>query len=323
MSSRRAGGGSGAAEMPPSRRGPREPPASASERQRPKRRARERPPREPRRRRDRRPEQRRGSDLLARILIAVPAAVVVVALIDVGRLAWAIFLIVLGAICLYELDRMLRPWRPVPLVGFAALAGLVLAARYGSERQVLEVAVGVIPVLFCVLLIRGQRDRVTLSVASTLVGVWWIGFALAHAELLRRLPHGAAIVIDVLAGTFLADTAAYLGGRLFGRHRLAPAISPSKTVEGLFCGAIVAILTLVCAGLLQNTWMTEGHALLLGIAVAVLGPLGDLFESALKRDAQAKDTGGLFGAHGGALDRADAALFTILGGYYIWFAIVR
>ena len=258
-----------------------------------------------------------------RVLVAVPAAVLVIALIDVDHLAWAIFLIVIGAICMHELYRMLRAWKPVPLVGFAALVGVVLAARYGGEREVLEVAVGVIPVLFLVLLGRGQRERVTLAVASTLLGVWWIAFALAHAELLRRLPHGGAILIDVLAGTFLADTAAYLGGRLFGRRALAPTISPSKTVEGLFCGAIVAILTLVCAGLLQDTWMTQGHALLLGIAVAVLGPLGDLFESSLKRDAQAKDTGSLFGPHGGALDRADAALFTILGGYYIWFAVIH
>ncbi len=310
--------------MPPPRRGSRTPSAPASERRRPgEGRARERPPRQSRQRTERRREGRRSSDLLARVLVAIPAAVVVVALIDVGRLAWAIFLIVIGAVCMYELYRMLDQWRPVPLVGFAALVGVVLAARYGSERQVLEVAVAVLPVLFCVLLLRGQRDRVTLSVASTLLGVWWIAFALAHAELLRRLPHGNAILIDVLAGTFLADTAAYLGGRLFGRRRLAPAISPGKTVEGLFCGAIVAILTLVCAGLLQNTWMTQGHALVLGIAVAVLGPLGDLFESAIKRDMQTKDTGGLFGAHGGALDRADAALFTILGGYYIWFAIVH
>jgi phosphatidate cytidylyltransferase len=255
--------------------------------------------------------------------VAIPAAVLVIALIDVGHLAWAIFLILLGAICLHELYRMLGAWKPVPLVGFAALIGAVLAARYGGVREVLEVAVGVIPVLFAVLLARGQRERVTLSVASTLLGVWWIAFAVAHAELLRRLPHGGAILIDVLAGTFLADTAAYLGGRLFGRRALAPTISPSKTVEGLFCGALVAIVTLVCAGLLQNTWMTEGNALALGIAVAVLGPLGDLFESALKRDAAAKDTGSLFGAHGGALDRADAALFTILGGYYIWYAVIH
>jgi phosphatidate cytidylyltransferase len=249
--------------------------------------------------------------------------VLVIALIDVGHLAWAIFLIVLGTICLHELYRMLDAWKPVPLIGFAALVGMVLAARYGSERVVLEVGVGVIPALFVVLLISGQRERVTLSVAGTLLGVWWIAFAMAHAELLRQLPHGAAILIDVLAGTFLADTAAYLGGRLFGRRPLAPSISPGKTVEGLFWGTVVAILTLVCAGLLQNTWMTRGHALALGVMVAVLGPLGDLFESALKRDAGTKDTGGFFGAHGGALDRADAALFTILGGYYIWYAILH
>jgi phosphatidate cytidylyltransferase len=218
---------------------------------------------------------------------------------------------------------MLGTWKPVPLIGFAAVVGMVLAARYGSERVVLEVAVAVIPALFVVLLARGQRERVTLSVASTLLGVWWIAFAMAHAELLRGLPHGAAILIDVLAGTFLADTGAYLGGRLFGRRALAPTISPGKTVEGLFCGALVAIVTLICAGLLQNTWMTRGHALALGVMVAVLGPLGDLFESALKRDAGTKDTGSLFGAHGGALDRADAVLFTVLGGYYIWYAVIH
>jgi phosphatidate cytidylyltransferase len=218
---------------------------------------------------------------------------------------------------------LLAPWKPVPVIGFAALVGMVLAARYGSQRVVLEVAMAVIPALFLAVLVRGQRERPTLAVASTLLGVWWIALAIAHAELLRRLPHGGAILFDVLAATFLGDTAAYLGGRMFGRRALAPAISPNKTVEGLFCGAVVAILTLVLAGLLQNTWMTGGHALLLGVAVAVLGPLGDLFESMIKRDAEAKDTGGLFGAHGGALDRADAALFTVLGGYYIWFAIVH
>lgn len=308
--------------MPRTRRPPSVPGRASSQdaagaapvrRRQPRSRAGTRPPR----------KRRRRSDLLARILIGVPAAIVVVALIDVGGVAWAVFLILVGILCLHELYRMLDRWRPVPLVGFAALAGMVLAARFGYHRQVLEVAVGVLPVLFAVLLVREQRERFTLSVASTLLGIWWIGFAVAHAELLRRLPHGATILIDVLAGTFLADTAAYLGGRLFGRTPLAPQISPGKTVEGLFCGTLAALVTLGLAGLLQNTWMTEGHALALGLVVAVLGPLGDLFESAIKRDAQTKDTGSLFGAHGGALDRADAALFTVLGGYYLWFALVR
>ena len=265
---------------------------------------------------------RQRSDLLSRILIAVPAAIVAIVFIDIGGLAFALFLIAIGIVCLHELYRMLARWRPLPVVGFGALVGMVLAARYGSERSVLEVAVASVPVLFLVVLARGQQRGTTVSVAGTLLGVFWIGFAFAHAELLRQVHHGNAILIDVLVGTFLGDTAAYVGGRLFGRRALAPSISPNKTLEGLFCGMLIAILSVFAAGLYQD-WMTQGDALLLGLAVAVLGPLGDLFESVIKRDAGAKDAGSLFGAHGGALDRLDAVIFTIVAGYYIWVAVMH
>ena len=106
------------------------------------------------------------------------------------------------------------------------------------------------------------------------------------------------------------------------RRPLAPTISPNKTVEGLFCGMLIAIVSVFVAGLNQ-TWMTQGDALLLGLAVAVLGPLGDLFESVIKRDADTKDAGNLFGAHGGALDRLDAVIFTVVAGYYIWLALLH
>ena len=85
---------------------------------------------------------------------------------------------------------------------------------------------------------------------------------------------------------------------------------------------LIAILAVFVAGLYQ-TWMTHGNALLLGVAVAVLGPIGDLFESLVKRDAGIKDAGTLFGAHGGALDRLDGVMFTIVAGYYIWLAIMH
>jgi phosphatidate cytidylyltransferase len=109
---------------------------------------------------------------------------------------------------------------------------------------------------------------------------------------------------------------------LFGRRALAPSISPNKTVEGLFCGALAAILAVFVAGGFQ-TWMTQSNALLLGLAVAVFGPIGDLFESLVKRDSGVKDAGTLFGPHGGVLDRADAALFTIVAGYYVWYAVLH
>jgi len=270
----------------------------------------------------RRAPGRQRSDLLARFLVAVPAAVVAVAFVDIGGIGFALFMIAVGGICLHELYRMLARWRPAPLVGFASLAAMVLAARFGTERDVLEIGVATLPVTFLVVIGRGQGAMATVSIAGTLLGVYWIGFAFAHAELLRQLPHGNAILIDVLVGTFLGDTAAYLGGRLFGRRPLAPTISPNKTVEGLFWGMLIAILSVFVAGLYQ-TWLTQGDALLLGVAVAVLGPLGDLFESLVKRDAGAKDAGNLFGAHGGALDRLDAVIFTAVAGYYVWVAVMH
>ncbi len=263
-----------------------------------------------------------GSDLFSRILVAVPAAVVALVFIDLGGLAFALFMAAIGCICLHELYGMLGRWRPVPLVGFAALIGMVLAARYGGQTRVLEVAMATIPVLFIAMLFRGVHAHATVTIAGTLLGVYWIGFAFAHAELLRELHHGNAVIIDILIGTFLGDTGAYLGGRLFGRRPLAPSISPNKTVEGLFCGMFIAILSVFFAGLYQD-WLTQGDALLLGLAVAVLGPLGDLFESMIKRDAGTKDTGSLFGPHGGALDRLDAVIFTVVAGYYIWLAVMQ
>ena len=278
-------------------------------------------PSQPRSRPPRPRGERRRSDLLSRILVAVPAVIVAIVFIDLGGLPFALFMIAIGCVCLHELYRMLARWKPVPLVGFAALAGMVLAARFGGQRQVLEVAVGAVPILFLAILTRAQHGGATVAIAGTLLGIYWIGFAFAHAELLRRLPHGNGVIIDVAAGTFLGDTAAYLGGRLFGRRPLAPDISPNKTFEGLFCGMLIAVLSVFVAGLYQ-TWLTQGDALLLGVAVAVLGPLGDLFESVVKRDAGTKDAGTLFGPHGGALDRFDAVMFTIVAGYYIWVSVV-
>jgi phosphatidate cytidylyltransferase len=257
-------------------------------------------------------ERRRRPELLTRILVAVPLAVVTVVFIDVGGLPFALLLIAAGWVCMFELYRLLGRWRPVPLVGIAALAGMVLGARYGSQREVLEVAVAAVPVLFLLV----------VAIAATLLGIYWIGFAFAHAELLRQVRHGDGIIIDVLVGTFVGDTAAYFGGRVFGRTPLAPKISPNKTVEGLFCGMVLAIVAVFLAGLYQD-WLTQGDAILLGVAVAVLGPIGDLFESLVKRDAGAKDAGTIFGPHGGVLDRIDGALFTVVAGYYIWLSVMH
>jgi phosphatidate cytidylyltransferase len=270
-------------------------------------------------------ERRRsgGSELLQRILIAVPLAVIAIIFVDVGGLAFAVLMALVSVLCLVELYRMLERWKPIPVIGYIAAVALVAGAHYGTDRTVLEIAMIAIPVTFLAVVVEQRGGMPTVSIAGTLLGIFWIGLGFAHAELLRELPHGNAIVIDVMVGTFLADTGAYLGGRLFGRRPLAPSISPNKTVEGLGLGMFTAIVAVFIAGRFQQTWLTEGDSLLLGVAVAVLGPLGDLFESVVKRDAGAKDAGTLFGAHGGALDRLDAIIFTVVGGYYVWVGLLH
>jgi phosphatidate cytidylyltransferase len=269
---------------------------------------------------ERRRRRKPRSELSARVLTAIPALAVAGFLVIEGGPIFALGMLVLGSVCLHEFYGMYERARPARLAGFAALAALLAAALYGDQYQVLLVAVIALPVAFGLTLAQPRPSVGGLAV--TILGIYWIGFALAHAVLLRGLPHGGAVVLDVLVGTFLGDTGAYLGGRTFGKTPLAPAISPNKTVEGLAIGMLCAVLGVWIAGRYQE-WLPGTHALVIGAGVALIAPLGDLFESFIKREAGTKDSGGLFGPHGGALDRLDAVLFSAVAGYYIWAAYVH
>ena len=271
---------------------------------------------QPRARAARARRRNQGSDLARRILVAIPAIVYAVTIIAVGVL-------LLGAICLHELFTMYARVRPVRLAALLGLAGMVAAAGFGGERQLLLATVAFFPVLFLLALALPERGGPTLtaSMSITALGVFWVGLAVAHAIMLRGLEHGGGLVLAVLLGTFVGDTAAYLGGRAFGSRRLAPRVSPNKTWEGLVFGVLMAVFAVWWYGL-GSEWMGGQKGALLGLAVALAAPVGDLFESKVKRDAQAKDAGTLFGAHGGALDRLDAALFSLVAGYYVWLALV-
>ena len=189
-----------------------------------------------------------------------------------------------------------------------------------SDSVARTLSVTPFPVLF--FFGRHNETGITVSMGVTLLGIVWIGIPLVHAVLLRDLPdHGAALLVDVLVGTFAADTGAYATGRMFGAHKIAPSLSPNKTLEGLLGGFLIGTMAFWFAGLYQD-WLSGVDALIIGAAVAAIAPVGDLFESMLKRDLGKKDTGTLFGPHGGLLDRLDAVLFTIVAGYYLALAIV-
>jgi phosphatidate cytidylyltransferase len=260
------------------------------------------------------------SDLGARIVAAVPAIALALVIVGFGGWIWVAGLVFLGVFCLHELFAMYHFTNPSRLAGLIGLVALLVAAHRGDQASVLGAFVACVPLVF-VLCALQPRHAGAAGVAVTLLGLTWIGLAFAHSVLLRDLPHGDGIVIDVLVGTFVGDTGAYLGGRTFGARRLAPSISPNKTVEGLVIGFAIGVMAVWLAGLYQD-WLSGWHALVLGAAVSAAAPLGDLFESYLKRDAGTKDTGRLFGPHGGALDRLDAAMFSMVAGFYVWHALL-
>jgi phosphatidate cytidylyltransferase len=263
-----------------------------------------------------------GGDLGRRILFAIPAVAFAGLIIWRGGWIFCAGIALLGAVAVHELSTMLERAHPVRLAAMLGVVGMVVAGTAGDERTVLMVLAATVPLTFWLAVAMPQRERITASMSATLMMIVWLGLGVSHAALLRGVDHGGALVFMVLLGTFLGDTAAYLGGRAFGRRKLAPRISPNKTVEGLAIGAVFATLVVwYMSRTYSGTWVSGTDGLLLGLAVAIAAPMGDLFESLIKRDMGTKDTGTLFGPHGGVLDRVDAALFALVAGYYVWVAV--
>jgi phosphatidate cytidylyltransferase len=263
------------------------------------------------------------SDTTARVLTAIPAIAFAIFIVAEGGLVFALGLIVLGILAQAELYTMMARVRPASLAGFLTLVALVLAALYGGKSQVMLVLVLSVPLTFFLTLVRPRRENASWAMAVVFLGIVWIGLAVAHAVFLREMAHGGGLVLDVLIGTFIGDTAAYFGGRAWGRRKLAPRISPNKTLEGLLTGVVGGTLAFwLFAVAYQHEWFRGPDALLIGFCVALAGPVGDLFESLIKRDLAVKDTGRFFGAHGGVLDRLDAVLFTLVTGYYVSQAVL-
>jgi phosphatidate cytidylyltransferase len=151
-------------------------------------------------------------------------------------------------------------------------------------------------------------------VALLLLGVCYCAWLLGHAIWLRALPGGAGLTFLLLAVTWSGESAAYFVGRAWGRHGLAPRISPAKTLEGAAAQlAVSVVIALIGARLLEIAWV---HGLGIGCVLGIVGQLGDLAESFLKRNVAAKDAGRIVPGHGGLLDRLDSLLFNVPALYY-------
>jgi phosphatidate cytidylyltransferase len=248
----------------------------------------------------------------SRILVAAAGIPLVLWLVFLG--GWPMFGLaaVAALITLHELYWMTRTLRPVVLAGYLGALAALLGATLGGADWALA---GLMSTLVIAFVIKGGVS--TVSVSVTVLGVAWIGLGLAHALLLRDIDeHGVLAVLTVLLAVWAGDAGAYFIGLLFGRHKLAPTVSPGKTWEGLIAG-IVATIGVTFLALYEANFLSIPESLVLGAVIAIAAPLGDLFESALKRDADVKDSGRLLAGHGGVLDRIDALLFAWVAAYYV------
>src|SRR5579884_522066 len=252
----------------------------------------------------------------SRIVVAAILLPVVLGAVYLG--GWWLFALaaVTGALALHEfwlLSRSLAPLAPAGYVG-AALA--LVGAQVSGLDWMVGGALATFALAFLLKAVSEARAAATAAISTTVMGAFWIGGGLAFLLLLRNLPaHGRLALYTVLLAVWAGDTLAYLGGRLLGRHKMAPRTSPGKTWEGFVFGTAATVFVSFVA-LYKQHFLSIPESIVLGVVLAVVGPLGDLFESLLKRDAGVKDSGRLLGGHGGMLDRLDAFFFAAPAAYF-------
>ncbi len=259
------------------------------------------------------------SSLTSRILVAAVLLPLVIGIVYLGD--WWLFGLALvgGLIALHELYTLARELRPLVLAGYIGFVLALLGLELGGLPWMLGGIVATLVLSFLFFGLSDVRPSATTSFGVTLLGVVWVGAGLGFLLLVRDIPEfGFAAVMAVLFTVFAADTAAFFVGRAIGRHKMAPAISPGKSWEGFLAGVFAAMGTsFLILYEDRDEFLTIPETLALGAAVALASVLGDLFESAVKRDLGVKDSGRLLGGHGGMLDRLDSLLWAGPAAYYV------
>ena len=280
-----------------------------------------------------------ASETATRTAVAAVGIPIAVAAMYLGGWVLAALLALCAVLAARELFRMAEQKRALPLdsVGLAGAAGLIALAAVHPARGIdtpllnAGLVVVILAALTASIWQRGVAGEPLLSVAVTVLGAVYPAL-LMFALFLRHLPlvasplHGTALLLFPVVLTWLSDTFAYFAGRMWGKKKLIPKVSPGKTMAGSV-GAIVGT-PLAAVGysiLLQRfpTWqMGVVEALVFGVLVSVAAQVGDLAESLLKRDVGVKDSGRLLPGHGGALDRFDSLFFTLPLGYAFFVLVV-
>jgi phosphatidate cytidylyltransferase len=257
-----------------------------------------------------------GSGVVKRVVTAaVGIPLFVAAMVHAPALLFHALVIAVAGAAAWELARMLQRAGRETYGRLAVAGAMAVAASFtipGAPVVTLTVVVGA---ALGAAVVTGAAPSVEPA-ATSIMTVVYTGWLVGHAILLRDLADGIGLVLFLVGVTWAGETAAYAAGNLVGRHKLAPRLSPGKTIEG---AAAQVVVSLALAPALAR-WLLPGWpvdlALAAGLLLGVVGQVGDLAESAIKRSLKTKDAGGLFPGHGGVLDRVDSLLFSTPALYY-------
>jgi phosphatidate cytidylyltransferase len=261
-------------------------------------------------------------DLPVRILTGVAILIVALIAFSRGTGGTAVLATVIVTACAFEAFTVLRRagYLPAIPIGLLATVSIMGGAYWKGERA--------IPLVFALTLITTMlwyllgvvRARPTINIMVTMGAFAWVGGLGAFASLmLVAVPnhHGVGLLIGAVLATVACDIGGFIAGRAIGRTPLMPEVSPHKTWEGAIGGLTGSLVASVAIVARIHPWNDIRHALLLGLVVAVVSPLGDLCESMIKRDLSLKDMGAILPGHGGVLDRFDSMLFVLPAAYYL------
>lgn len=234
--------------------------------------------------------------------------------------AFKTLIAVVSGACLIEFMNIALPKHPSSAPRLGVVLGTLFSVMILFVRDPELWTTGLAAILFITfayyLFTQHELDLVLSQIAITIFGCVYVACLFSYAGLLRGLDQGVFWIFILAGCTFSADTGAYFVGHWIGKHKLAPRVSPGKTIEGLIGGVLASMLAAYVCKLIFWQGFLDRDALILGALIGLIGPLGDLSESLIKRSVGVKDSGKLIPGHGGLLDRLDAVFFTAPLVYY-------
>lgn len=256
--------------------------------------------------------------LATRALIGIVGAILAVIVVYTGGIPLLVALILLSLLGLHEFYRMTKAYSPNLLAGYIGCVFILVGAHTDQLAGALRGAIILFLLTFILHAVRGLKPDMISQMAVTYFGSFYVCIGFAHFILLRQQEQfGVSLAIVVLLATWTSDTVAYAVGHYLGHRPISPVVSPHKTIEGTLAGFIGTVIVVLIAGKSLAWMMSSGQFFVLGLVVAVAAPVGDLFESYLKRSSHVKDAGTIIPGHGGILDRFDSLLFVSVAAYYV------